>query len=99
MGKGYQNLRTVILNFRPGNIGEPRGSYIMFKPQELRMIRRLFLALPWLAAAAENDPLADARRRIDAVDQRIVSLLNERAAIVDEIAHIKKARHIPVNDP
>ena len=63
------------------------------------MIRRLFLALPWLAAAAEDDPLADARRRIDAVDQRMVSLLNERATIVDEIARIKKARNIPVSDP
>ena len=64
------------------------------------MIRRLFLALPWLAAAAaEEDPLADARRRIDAVDQRLVAMLNERARIVDEVSRIKKARHLPVTDP
>jgi chorismate mutase len=62
------------------------------------MIRRLFLALPWLAAAAD-DPLADARRRIDEVDQRMVNLLNERARIVDEISRIKKERHLAVNDP
>ncbi len=62
------------------------------------MIRRLFLALPWLAGAAD-DPLADARRRIDGVDQRIVALLNERARIVDEVSRIKKARHLPVSDP
>ena len=38
-----------------------------------QMIRRFFLALPWMAAAAaEEDPLADARRRIDAVDRRLV---------------------------
>ena len=64
------------------------------------MIRRIFLALPWMAAAAaEDDPLADARRRIDGVDARMVALLNERAAIVDEISRIKKARHLPVTDP
>jgi chorismate mutase len=63
------------------------------------MIRRLFLALPWMAAAAETDPLADARRRIDDVDRRIVDLLNERARVVDEISRIKKARHLAVSDP
>ena len=66
------------------------------------MIRRLFLALPWMAtaaAAAEDEPLADARRRIDSVDQRIVTLFNERARIVDEISRIKKSRHLPVSDP
>jgi chorismate mutase/prephenate dehydratase len=64
------------------------------------MIRRLFLALPWLAAAqAEEDALAEARRRIDAVDHRLVDLLNERARIVDEISRIKKAKHLPVSDP
>ena len=63
------------------------------------MIRRFFLALPWLAAADGDDPLADARRRIDGVDQRLVDLLNQRARIVDEISRIKKARHLPVSDP
>src|SRR5262245_408387 len=62
------------------------------------VIRRLFLALPWITAAAE-DPLAEARRRIDAVDQRLVDLLNERARIVDEVSRIKKARHLAVADP
>jgi len=64
------------------------------------VIRRLFLALPWMAAAAaEEDPLADARRRIDAVDRRLVATLNERARIVDEVSRIKKARHLSVSDP
>jgi chorismate mutase/prephenate dehydratase len=62
------------------------------------MIRRLFLALPWMAAA-EDDALAEARRRIDGVDRRLVDLLNERARIVDEISRIKKARHLAVSDP
>jgi len=64
------------------------------------VIRRLFLALPWVAPArAQSDPLADPRRRIDAVDQRLVALLNERAKIVDEVSRIKKAKNLPVSDP
>ena len=64
------------------------------------MFRRLFLGLPWLLAeGAETDALAGARRRIDAVDQRLVALLNERAKIVDEVSRIKKTRNLPVSDP
>ena len=64
------------------------------------MFRRLFLALPWVGAArGEENTLAAARRRIDSVDQRLVALLNERARIVDDVSRIKKARHLPVNDP
>jgi chorismate mutase/prephenate dehydratase len=64
------------------------------------VIRRIFLALPWMAAAAaEQDPLKEARRRIDAVDRRLVAMLNERARIVDEVSRIKKAHHLPVSDP
>ena len=63
------------------------------------MIRRLFLALPWVVASAQEDPLAEPRRRIDAVDQRLVALLNERAKIVDEVSRIKKSRNLPVSDP
>jgi chorismate mutase/prephenate dehydratase len=64
------------------------------------VFRRLFLALPWTVAARSQDQaLADARRRIDAVDQRLVGMLNERARIVDEVSRIKKARHLPVSDP
>ena len=64
------------------------------------MFRRIFLALPWVAAARpEDEALAGARRRIDAVDQRLVATLNERARIVDEVSRIKKARNLPVSDP
>jgi chorismate mutase len=64
------------------------------------VFRRLFLALPWVATARPQDEaLADARRRIDAVDRRLVDILNERARIVDEVSRIKKARHLPVSDP
>lgn len=50
------------------------------------------------AAGAEKQPLADARRRIDAVDHRLVALLNERAEIVHEVSRIKKAKNLPVGD-
>jgi chorismate mutase / prephenate dehydratase len=64
------------------------------------VFRRLFLALPWAAGArAQDQALAEARRRIDAVDQRLVAVLNERARIVDEVSRIKKARKLPVSDP
>ena len=64
------------------------------------MIRRLFLVLPWVAAGrSADDALADARRRIDAIDERLVATLNERARIVDEISRIKKKRQLPVSDP
>jgi len=46
-----------------------------------------------------RDWTADARRRIDSVDQRLVNLLNERARIVEEVGRIKKTRRLPVTDP
>ena len=51
------------------------------------------------ATTEPQDPdLADARRRIDSVDQQLVALLNARARIVDEVSRIKKARGIPLAD-
>jgi chorismate mutase-like protein len=43
--------------------------------------------------------LADCRRRIDAVDARMVALLNERARIVQEVGRIKQQMHAPVTAP
>ncbi|HET9692150.1 MAG TPA: chorismate mutase [Acidimicrobiales bacterium] len=42
--------------------------------------------------------LGDIRARIDAVDRRLVDLLAERAALVGEVVHYKRARHLPVVD-
>ena len=43
--------------------------------------------------------LSDCRDRIDAVDCRILDLLNERTRIVEEIGQIKKAAEMPVYEP
>jgi len=45
------------------------------------------------------DQLADCRRQIDAVDLKIVELLNERTEIVHEIGRIKRQFALPVYEP
>jgi chorismate mutase-like protein len=46
-----------------------------------------------------TDQLADCRMRIDAVDLKIVALLNERTTIVQEIGHIKQRLAMPIYEP
>jgi len=43
--------------------------------------------------------LCDCRTRIDAVDRRIVELLNQRTVIVEEIGRIKQAMRMPIYEP
>jgi chorismate mutase-like protein len=43
--------------------------------------------------------LADCRRQIDAVDVKIVELLNERTEIVHEIGRIKRQFSMPIYEP
>ena len=43
--------------------------------------------------------IADWRRKIDEVDQKIVHLLNERAKAVQHIGAIKDAAELPVYEP
>jgi len=43
--------------------------------------------------------LAECRARIDAVDVRLVELLNQRTRIVEEIGSIKRAVRMPVYEP
>ena len=45
------------------------------------------------------EKLADCRRKIDAVDVKIVALLNERTEIVHEIGRIKREFSMPVYEP
>jgi len=45
------------------------------------------------------EKLADCRRQIDAVDVKIVQLLNERTQIVHEIGRIKKQFSLPIYEP
>ena len=46
-----------------------------------------------------TDQLADCRTRIDAVDLRILALLNERTEIVQEIGRIKQRMAMPIYEP
>ena len=45
------------------------------------------------------DKLADCRSRIDAVDVKLVELLNERTVIVHEIGRIKRQFSMPIYEP
>lgn len=45
------------------------------------------------------DKLAECRRKIDLVDQKILALLNERTRIVEEIGAIKQQLAMPIYEP
>lgn len=46
-----------------------------------------------------NEKLADCRKQIDAVDLKIVDLLNERTEIVHRIGRIKRQFALPIYEP
>ena len=46
-----------------------------------------------------TEKLADCRRQIDAVDVKLVALLNQRTEIVHEIGRIKHEHSLPVYEP
>jgi chorismate mutase-like protein len=43
--------------------------------------------------------LSECRKQIDDVDRRILSLLNERTRIVEEIGRIKREVRLPIYEP
>jgi chorismate mutase len=47
---------------------------------------------------AASPDLATIRHAIDDVDQRLVALLGERARLVDQVVHYKRANHMGVVD-
>src|SRR5580704_2236420 len=64
---------------------------------------RLFLTVMTLFAVDTNagtqDRLAECRRQIDDLDQRIVELFQQRARVVEEVGNIKREAHLPVTVP
>jgi chorismate mutase len=48
---------------------------------------------------AALDALEKCRQQIDALDLRILTLLNQRAGIVEQIGHIKQAAEMPIYEP
>lgn len=65
--------------------------------------RHLLLCFSAVALFAQNTDLAQAlqpsRQRINAIDDQIVQLLNERARVVREVGLIKKHFHAPASAP
>ena len=49
--------------------------------------------------SAGLEQLADCRDRIDAVDLKLLALLNERTRIVEEIGRIKQNLALPIYEP
>ena len=45
------------------------------------------------------DDLAECRKRIDAVDVKLLEMLNERTRIVEEIGQIKQRLGLPIYEP
>lgn len=45
------------------------------------------------------EALADCRKRIDVLDVKILSLLNERTRVVEEIGRIKQTLNLPIYEP
>jgi chorismate mutase-like protein len=45
------------------------------------------------------EALAECRKRIDVLDVKILSLLNERTRVVEEIGRIKQALNLPIYEP
>ena len=49
--------------------------------------------------AGRPEPLEDLRGRIDAIDRKMVRLLNDRAGCAIALGRIKKARGLPIYQP
>ena len=54
---------------------------------------------PGAARAGRPDAMDDLRRRIDAIDRRMVRLLNERAGFAIALGRIKQKRGLPIYQP
>jgi chorismate mutase-like protein len=68
-------------------------------PIILAIILALAGGLATGALAQADRPLVERRAKIDALDARIVALLNERAMVVREVGRIKKQAGLAANDP
>lgn len=55
--------------------------------------------VPFGKQASTEEQLANGRKQIDAIDRQIVALVNQRAAVVQNIGKIKKAAGVPIAAP
>lgn len=68
-------------------------------PSWTEALRRLKAERPAASDPPSPDDLGPWRERIDAIDEAVIHLLNERAAYAAEIGHLKHALGIPVYAP
>lgn len=68
-------------------------------PSWAEALRRLGAERPAPSDPPSPDDLRPWRERIDAIDEAIIHLLNERAVYAAEIGHLKHALGIPVYAP
>jgi chorismate mutase-like protein len=59
----------------------------------------LALGVVGMALGQTDRALARQRAKIDALDARIIALLNERARVVQEVGHIKQQAGLSIVDP
>ena len=74
----------------------------MRKATLIRPISILAFTAPLLVFethASNQEQLADSRGQIDTIDQQVVTLINQRAAIVKKIGQIKAAAGLPISVP
>ena len=67
-------------------------------------MRPLILCVAALGLFAQDQTdltraLSSSRQRIDSIDDQIIKLLNERAAVVREVGVVKKRFHAPASAP
>ena len=72
---------------------------MLLQSQAMRSLLLCFAALTLFAQADLNTALAPSRQRINDIDDQIVKLLNERAAVVHQVGLIKKQYHAPAEQP
>ena len=68
-------------------------------PRWSEALRRLDAPLPSPSDPPTTDDLGPWRERIDAIDEAVIHLLNERAGYAAEIGHLKHQLGIPVYAP
>jgi chorismate mutase/prephenate dehydratase len=52
-----------------------------------------------MSVPAAREELARCRETIDRIDVQLLSLLNERTKVVEEIGRVKQQAHLPVYEP
>ncbi len=78
--------------------GAGAGLTMLCRSQDYRPFARALSNMS--QADTRTDQLSDLRRRIDDLDEQIVKLLNERAKVVVDIGHIKRATgQVPIYAP